>query len=247
LTAPSIVAHPRQVQSGIDRLTRAQAAAMLRWWLDAGVDQLVDEQPRDWLRTRSERAGEDKRSAVGQPAVATLQEFHAWLATAEHLPLAQAGAKRVLPHGPANAALMLVSEAPARDDAADGRPIGGDSWRLAERMLQAIGIAPDEAYSASLACFHLSGARLTGEALEQAAAIVRRQVELVAPRRLLLLGDSPCRALLGQSLAASRGRLHRVGGVPTVATFHPRFLIQRPADKLLAWQDLLLLAKAAVE
>jgi uracil-DNA glycosylase len=64
---------------------------------------------------------------------------------------------------------------------------------------------------------------------------------LARPKRLLLLGDGPCRALLGQPLLAARGHVHKVEGVRTVATFHPRSLLQRPSDKAKAWADLLLL------
>ena len=73
------------------------------------------------------------------------------------------------------------------------------------------------------------------------AYIARRHIALVRPNRLLLLGDGPCRALLGQPLLAVRGHVHRIEGVRTVATFHPRWLLQRQADKAKAWADLLLL------
>ena len=71
--------------------------------------------------------------------------------------------------------------------------------------------------------------------------IARRHIRLASPKRLLLLGDGPCQALLGKPLASARGTVHKVEGVRTVATFHPRHLIHRPLDKSLAWKDLLLL------
>ena len=57
----------------------------------------------------------------------------------------------------------------------------------------------------------------------------------------VLLGDGPCKALLGQPLLAARGHVHKIEGARTVATFHPRMLIKRPGDKAQAWADLLLL------
>ena len=135
---------------------------------------------------------------------------------------------------------MLLSDLPAREDAADGKPIGGEAWALTRRMLAAIGIEPEEAYVASLAAFHTPGARFNGE-LEACAAIARDHIRLARPERLILFGDAPARALLGEPLARARGRVHRIEGVRTVATFHPRWLLQRPSDKALAWRDLLLL------
>lgn len=231
----------------LDLLSRAEAASLLQWWLDAGVDLAVDDQPRDWLKPRgsptptsptAERAG-----AQDEQMPASLDEFQRWLADSAGLPLDQPGAQRILPHGPAGAEVMLVCELPARDDAAAAQPIGGAAWQLMERMLGAIGIPAAAAYSASLACVHLPAARLSDELLDRCGAIMRHHITLVAPKRLLLLGDKPARALLGQSLVEARGRLHRLGKVPTVVTFHPRFLIGRPADKALAWSDLLLLTE----
>lgn len=224
----------------IDNLSRAEAASLLGWWLEAGVDSAISEQPRDWLKPS---AAPIVVADTPAPAVMpdTLEAFQAWLGSAPGLPLDQSGARRILPHGPAEADIMLVSEFPAREDASDGRPIGGTAWQLMVKMLAAIGVAEDAAYSASLACFHLPVARLDAGALERCAELMRRHIALVAPKRLLLLGDAPARALTGQPLATARGKVHRIEGVRGVATFHPRYLLARPADKALAWRDLLLL------
>ena len=136
---------------------------------------------------------------------------------------------------------MLFADFPSAVESAEGRPLAGDSWVLAQRMLAAIGIAPDDAYLATLACFHAPGARLDGGELERCAAIARDHIRLARPARLLLFGDAPAKALTGHPLAAARGKVHRIEGVRTVATFHPRWLLQRPSDKALAWKDLLLL------
>jgi DNA polymerase len=111
-----------------------------------------------------------------------------------------------------------------------------------ERMLAAIGMS-GQAYSANLACFHSPGARLSPKQLEDCAAAARQHIALAKPKRLLLLGDTPSRALLGKPLLQARGHIHRVEGVRTVATFHPRQLLKRTSDKALAWKDLLLLTE----
>jgi DNA polymerase len=108
-------------------------------------------------------------------------------------------------------------------------------------MLAAIGMKADEAYSASLSCFHSPGARMTPAEREACAEIAKRHIALAKPKRLLLLGDGPCVALLGKRLVEARGRAHKVEGVRTVATFHPRNLVNQPSNKSMAWQDLLLL------
>ena len=214
--------------------------AALAWWVHAGVDVAVGETPRNWLRSAASVAA--LRETPPAP-VATVHEdlsaFRHWLSNEPGLPLDRPGARRVLPHGAEGAEIMFLSDPPGIDDG--DRPIGGQAWALAVRMLAAIGFQPDAAYSASLACFAAPGAKLTPTEITACAEIARRHIALVKPKRLVLLGEGPTRALLGEPLPQARGRPHRVEGVRTIATFHPRWLLQRPQDKGLAWRDLLLL------
>jgi len=222
----------------------AEARSALGWWLEAGVDVAVQEDARNWLQPSPPKAPPSEPQPepnVTQPSHETLVELREWLASSAHLPLASVAAKRILPRGPEDAPIMLLSDAPALEDFAAGQPIGGDSWILAGRMLAAIGMSIDAAYSASLSCFHSPGARMGDKEREACAEIARRHIRLVEPKRLILFGDGPCLALLGKRLVEARGHVHKVEGVRAVATFHPRHLIKRPLDKSLAWRDLLLL------
>lgn len=222
----------------------AEARTALGWWLDAGVDCAIQEEARNWLKPTSQRppiVEAAPPSNVTQPSHETLSQLKEWLASSAHLPLASASARRILPHGPENPAVMLLSDAPALEDYTAGQPIGGEAWALTRRMLQAIGISSDEAYSASLSPMHAPGSRLSEKDRKDYAKIARQHIRLVAPKRLLLFGDGPSQALLGKRLIDARGHIHKLEGVRSVATFHPRHLIKRPLDKSLAWQDLLLL------
>lgn len=225
----------------IDQLSPAEAKGALAWWLEAGVDALVDEAPRNWLKPAPSAPAQAPTTNVAEPDQQTLAELRQWLASSAQVPLAAGTARRILPHGPEHAPVMLLSDSPALEDFAAGQPIGGEAWELAGRMLRAIGIAADAAYSASLACVHSPGARLSEDERAACAEIARRHIRLASPERLLLFGDGPCLALLGKRLIEARGHVHKVEGVRTVATFHPRHLIKRPLDKGLAWRDLLLL------
>ncbi|MFL6721187.1 MAG: uracil-DNA glycosylase [Sphingomonas sp.] len=223
----------------------AEARSALAWWLDAGVDAFVQEEPRDWLAPPAPRTPVTAEPApvanVIEPSEETLAALQQWLASSAQLPLASATARRILPHGPENAAVMLLTDAPALEDFAAGQPIGGEAWELAKRMLAAIGIAAEDAYCASLSCVHAPGTRMSPAEREACASIGRRHIKLAAPKRLLLFGDGPAQALLGKPLLQARGHIHKIEGVRAVATFHPRALIHQPSNKSLAWKDLLLL------
>ena len=216
-----------------------ELAGLLEWWVESGVDVAVQEESRNWLKPAAAPAAQ--AANVAEPSHETLAELRDWLASSVQVPLASATATRILPHGPEDAAVMLLSDAPALEDFASGQPIGGAAWDLAGKMLAAIGLDSSEAYSASLSCFHAPGTRMSEQDRAQCAEIARKHIALARPKRLLLLGDGPCRALLGPPLIQARGHVHKVGGVRTVATFHPRWLLQRPSDKSKAWADLLLL------
>ena len=225
----------------------ADVRSALAWWLEAGVDIAVQEEPRNWLkpaspRTQPKTAGPPLAEPnVAPPSHETLAALQDWLASSTQLPLASGTARRILPQGPENAAVMLLADAPTLEDFAAGQPIGGESWELAKRMLAAIKIPAEQAYSASLSCLHVPGTRMSPADREACAEIARRHIQLAKPRRLLLFGDGPAQALLGKPLAQARGHAHKVEGVRTVATFHPRHLINQPSNKSLAWKDLLLL------
>ena len=228
--------------TGIATDTR-EAASALRWWLEMGVDVAIQEQPRNWLERAADPApAPEEKLPLPDAAPDSLEAFQSWLSTSADAPLHSARSRAILPQGAEAAEIMLLCEPPTRDELSHGRPIGGDAAELMERMLAAIGMA-GQAYSANLACFHSSGARLSPREVEQCASAARRHVALARPKLLLLLGDAPARALLGKPLLQARGHVHTVEGVRTVATFHPRQLLKRPSDKALAWKDLLLLTE----
>ncbi|HXG80256.1 MAG TPA: uracil-DNA glycosylase [Sphingomicrobium sp.] len=227
-------------------LDRAAAESLILWWHEAGVDGAVGEAPRAWLRQDQGTSSVALPVAnITEPKPETLAALQDWLASSIQLPLASETARRILPHGPENAAIMLLSDSPSLEDLASGQPIGGEAWQLAVKMLAAIGISAEDAYSASLSCVHAPGARMTEKDRAECGDIARRHIVLARPKRLLLFGDGPCKALLGEPLTRARGRVHRIEGVRTIATFHPRWLLQRPSDKALAWRDLLLLMSEA--
>lgn len=232
----------------LNHINAADAASALAWWLDAGVDVAIQEQPRDWLKPAPRESAAPKPRI--EPAVSentprvipeTLDLFRDWLRDERDLPFFAPASTRVLPVGQQDAAIMLLTDTPGVEGAADGRPIGGDPWKLAQNMLAAIGIDPEAAYCASFSCFHATGTSLRGPEIEHCADIARRHIALARPRRLLLLGDVPAKALLGKPLAAARGHVHKLEGIRTVATFHPAMMMKYPSNKELAWADLLLL------
>lgn len=216
-------------------MTREEALSALGWWRDAGVDLLVDDLPRDWLKPASEPA---KPSPAGSttPRPASVGGDDA---------LSGSISPRILPAGDPAYGLMLLADHPEQEDIEAGTLMSGTAGRLFDAMLAAIGRNRASIYLAALSPARPLRGRLDDSELAELAPQTLQQVAMAAPRLLLLLGDAPARAILGMSVAEARGRIHGLNHagvtVNAVATFHPRFLLQQPRHKAAAWSDLRLL------
>jgi uracil-DNA glycosylase family 4 len=235
------------VERGSDTLSPAAAISALQWWIEAGVDLIVDEEPRDWLRPKT-KPPETSPQPDTQPAAilpGQLDLFHAYLRDSADLPLTAPGAPRVCPSGNAASGLMMMIDMPAEEDCRSGTLISGETGILFDRMLAAIGRDRQSVYLASLSCFRSPAGTMDAGQTGQCATLARHHIGLAAPKALLLFGDACARALLGLSVAEARGRWHEVqthaGPVKALATLSPQSLMSHPRLKAHAWVDLQLL------
>ena len=228
---------------------RAAAVAALDWWREAGVDTLVDDLPRDWLARVAppERIASPAAAPTDAPAAlpATLAEFLAWR-TGDAAPEAGWRGVSVAASGPADAAWMILVDCP---DQGEDCLLGGKAGRLFDRMLAAMGLTRETVHLAAVCARRPVAGRMPPDVAAALHRLAQHHVGLLAPKRLLLMGDGAARAVLGADVLRARGRLHRVshdgGETQAVATFHPRLLLDRPAQKAEAWKDLQLLMGAA--
>ncbi|MEG3165778.1 uracil-DNA glycosylase [Sphingomonas sp. PB2P19] len=229
----------------------ALAASTLEWWHDAGVDTLVDDLPRDWLAPPAPLPAAANPAAVAALPAAASSEMPALLAdflnwrTGPAMPESSWGGVSFAATGPATADLMVLVDCPERDDGET--LLSGPAGRLFDRMLAAIGLTRDAVHLASVCAKRPTAGRVQQDVEAQLAAIAQHHVGLVAPKRLLVLGNAASRAILATDLSQARGRLHafnhKAGQSATVASFHPRFLLEKPAAKAEAWRDLQMLMR----
>lgn len=154
----------------------------------------------------------------------------------------------VFADGNPDAKVMFVGEAPGRDEDLQGLPFVGRSGQLLDKMLAAIGLDRERVYITNLIFWRPPGNRAPTPA-ESAICrpFVERHIELVAPKILVLVGGSSAKSLLqtDDGILRMRGQWKEFtpakGGKPvaTIATLHPSYLLRQPAQKALAWQDLL--------
>jgi len=243
------------VERGGETLTPKAAASALQWWVDAGVDTIVGEEPRDWLRS----APKPDAKAAPVPAAGEaapdlpdqLELFQSYLRDHQDLPYSSPGARRVCPAGDPASGLMIVTDMPAAEDCSAGSLLSGEDGRLFDRMLGAIGRDRASIYLASLSCLRSPDGRFTTAAAQQCTTLARHHIGLACPKAVLLMGDASSKALLGLPMLKARGRWHEVathaGPVKAIVTFPPSYLLDQQAAKAAAWADLQLLMQGLTE
>lgn len=244
---------------------------LLAFWRDAGVAEAVDDQPHDRLAENAERlrtkapppeaaapvvmprAGPDAAEGAARAREAALacdnlEALIAAIAGFEGSSLR--GRRPVTFRGPADAAVMVVGEAPGPEDEAEGRPFAGRAGALLDRALGAAGLL-DRSLLTHTVFWRPPGDRAPN-AEEQTVLepFLDRAIGLVQPRALLLLGAGPVRALLRKDggIMGLRGRWFERAGddgaliTPALASLSPGFLLMQPRMKKPFWADLLALS-----
>jgi len=200
----------------------------------------------------STRDALDSARGLAQSAQ-NVDELRAALEQFEGCGLKHTAMNLVFADGNPKASVMIIGEGPGAEEDRQGLPFVGPSGRLLDRMLACIGLDRREVYITNVLFWRPPGNR-TPQDTEIAACLpfVERHIELVDPHFLLLLGGKSAKTLLGRSegILRLRGRwahYQHVGlprPIPALATLHPAYLLRQPAQKRLAWRDLLTLREA---
>ncbi len=177
----------------------------------------------------------------------TLDELREQMAAFDGCNLKFTAKNLVFADGNPNSAVMLVGEAPGRDEDIEGLPFVGRSGRLLDRMLAAIGLDRNSAYIANVIPWRPPGNRApTPHETEICRPFIERQIELVNPKVLVTLGGPSAKLLLDttEGILRLRGnwRVHQTKSgtsIPAMPTLHPAYLLRNPAHKKLAWRDFL--------
>jgi DNA polymerase len=185
---------------------------------------------------------------------ADLDALRAALAGFDGCALRKTATNLVFADGNPAAPVMLIGEAPGRDEDLRGLPFVGRSGQLLDRMLAAIGLDRDTVYITNLLPWRPPGNRKpTTAEMTICLPFLERHIALQDPKVLVFLGGTAAGALLGvtDGIMRLRGRWlnYDLGGrvVPALPMFHPAFLLRQPARKREAWTDLLMLRDRLAE
>jgi DNA polymerase len=256
----------------------AEARAMIEWLVEMGADEIIGNQPVNRLIARAPEAtnptpaaiarpraivGEYRGAPSGPPAVtgdaasmaaecATLADIERALMRFDLCPLKKTATNLCFADGNPQAQVMLIGEAPGRDEDIQGKPFVGRSGQLLDRMLQAIGLSrhgdrpENSVYISNVIFWRPPGNRTpTDQETLMCLPFLRRAIQIKQPRFLVCLGNIPTQRLIGRSegILKLRGRWFDFASgersIPLLATLHPAYLLRQPAQKRLVWRDLL--------
>lgn len=254
-----------QVQPG-----PAAAAALLRWYASMGVNTIVGAAPLDRLQAATaetaaapgpassapERpaeppgtsrlpAGTEQAQAAAQHC-RTLDDLRQALETFDGCALKSSASRLVFADGTPGSDIMLIGEAPGREEDRQGKPFVGRSGQLLDRMLAGIGLTRQNVYITNIVPWRppLNRKPELSE-IQVCLPFLLRHIELAAPKVVMTLGGTATQHLLGESagIMQMRGRWFelQVGKltVPVMPTLHPAYLLRTPAQKRQAWRDFL--------
>lgn len=183
-------------------------------------------------------------------AVDSLDDLKDYMSKFKGCELYKSATNMVFSDGNKSSEIMLIGEAPGHDEDIQGKPFVGRSGKLLNKMLEAIGLSRDTVYIANIVPWRPpNNRRPTEEEINICLPFIRKHIELIAPKVLMLLGSTATYALLrnkegitkirGKWVDMEFGKLK----VPTLPSFHPAFLLRQPAQKKYSWEDLKMLKK----
>jgi uracil-DNA glycosylase len=236
--APAIVQRPEPAAPGVARTPAAPAPRPA---------------PAAPVRTFPTAAPDAAALAARQSAgtARSLDELRALLAAFDGCALKATAKNLCFYRGPERARLMVIGEAPGRDEDIAGRPFVGLAGQLLDRMLAAIGESEASTHITNIVYWRPPGNRPpTPQEGQICRPFLERQIELVAPDIVLLLGGTAAKHMLNtpEGIMKVRGSWREIivgeKRLRAMASLHPDYLLKMPAAKRQAWADLLEVKRA---
>jgi len=258
--SPAIGARLPVMDSQIDHAT---ARALLDWQIELGATDAICEAPinrYDLQDTPKKPAQPTVTPLAAKPKIDTVAEarqaaenapnltaLQAALAAFEHCELKRGARNLVFADGNPTARVMIIGEAPGRDEDQQGKPFVGRAGQLLDKMLAAIDMdrhsenRENAVYITNVLPWRPPQNRdPKPEEIAMLVPFVQRHVDLINPELIVLMGNSSCQAGLGKrGITRLRGQWAQAYGKPALPMFHPAYLLRNPMAKREAWADLL--------
>ncbi len=215
---------------------------------NSGINYFLKDSPRNWFDDSKNM----KRKQNGDNT--KLNEIYEIIQNLkQHQTSLQKTAKKLVVYdGNVNSKVMFIGEAPGKDEDEKGIPFVGKAGQLLNKMLKAISLERENVYITNVVYWRPPNNRTpTDEEILEFLPYLQRQIEVVNPEYIFLLGSVAVKAILSTPLTLSKLRgkwyvyesLRLNKKIHTIASYHPAFLLRSPQYKKAAWEDLQMLQK----
>jgi DNA polymerase len=180
-------------------------------------------------------------AAPSGPSDDTLERIREDIGECTRCKLHEGRTKIVFGEGNPKAELMFVGEGPGADEDATGRPFVGAAGKLLDRIIEAIGLKREDVYIANVVkCRPPGNRKPEKDESSTCQQFLFRQIDVVRPKIIVALGNTPVETLLGLKLGITkaRGEFYDYHGIKLMPTFHPAYLLRDPTKKREVWQDM---------
>ncbi|MFA3917215.1 uracil-DNA glycosylase [Ruegeria hyattellae] len=235
------------------------AKALLEWQVELGATDAISDTPVDRYalaemapKPKSAQPAQTPTTVAARDPVAVAKETANAAGSLDDLKAAMAafhlcelkkGARQlVFADGIPGARVMIIGEAPGRDEDREGKPFVGRAGQLLDRMLDAIGLnRAVSVYITNVLPWRPPQNRdPKPEEIAMMVPFLERHVALAQPDVLVLMGNISCQAVLGKrGITRLRGKWNQAMTLPVLPMFHPAYLLRQPQMKRQAWADLL--------
>lgn len=171
----------------------------------------------------------------------TLEHLNSLICNCQKCTLGGTRTKFVFGVGNPNADIVLIGEAPGADEDAKGEPFVGRAGQLLNKILEATGFKREEVFICNiLKCRPPGNRNPLPEEIEKCRPYLEKQLGLLKPKLILLLGRVAAESLLKTKdpLNKLRGKVHDYKGYKVMVTFHPAALLRNPQWKRPTWDDM---------
>ncbi len=170
-----------------------------------------------------------------------LPGIRAVLGDCTRCPLCKTRNKIVYGVGNPKADLVIVGEAPGRDEDAQGEPFVGRAGKLLTDILAAIGLSRDDVYICNVVkCRPPQNRPPEPLEIETCSPFLEAQINAIQPKFICTLGKFATQTLLRTETPISqlRGNFQKYKNIPLMPTYHPAYLLRNPAAKKEVWEDM---------
>lgn len=190
---------------------------------------------------QNEQPTHQKTEHTSDQQAITLTELEQQIKGCVRCSLSAARKNIVFGSGHPQADLVLVGEAPGREEDEKGYPFVGEAGRLLERILFAMNLTREEVYICNvIKCRPPQNRDPQLEEINSCEPFLKQQLKIIRPKLIVTLGRFATQTLLQTKdpISRLRGHWREYEGIPLMPTFHPAYLLRTPAGKRDVWEDM---------